>query len=196
MAERPPAGARLRFEPLTEASWPDLEALFGERGACGGCWCMYWRQSAKEHERNRGAGNRAALREHVRGGRPLGVIGYLGGQPVGWCSVAPREHFVRLARSRILAPVDDAPVWSITCLYLAPGARRQGISSQLVDAACRHAASLGAATVEAYPVEPRSEAMPPPFAWTGIRSAFDRVGFHEVARRAETRPILRRDTRG
>lgn len=196
MAEHSSTGAPLRFEPLAERSWPALETLFGERGACGGCWCMYWRQSAKEHERNRGAGNRDALRERVRGGQPLGVIAYLDGEPVGWCSVAPREHFVRLARSRILAPVDETPVWSITCLYLAPAVRRRGISSRLVEAACSYAASLGAGTVEAYPVEPRSDAMPPPFAWTGIRSAFDRAGFREVARRSATRPVVRRATPG
>ncbi len=36
---------KIRIAPLTGENWPDLEALFGPRGAVGGCWCMYWRQT-------------------------------------------------------------------------------------------------------------------------------------------------------
>jgi hypothetical protein len=34
---------KLVVQELTPAVWPALERLFGPNGACGGCWCMYWR---------------------------------------------------------------------------------------------------------------------------------------------------------
>lgn len=185
---RPP---RLRFAPLTTEAWPDLEALFGARGACGGCWCMWWRRPKAEFERGKGAVNRNALRLLVRQGAPTGVLAYAGDRPVGWCSIAPRDQFPRLAGSRILAPVDDAAVWSIVCLFVARDWRRHGVSIGLLRAAVAHARRLGARLVEGYPVEPRAGRQPDAFVWTGLASAFERAGFREVARRSETRPIMR-----
>src|SRR5947199_2589308 len=102
----------IRYQPLTPAQWADFEQLFGTRGACGGCWCMTWRLPRGEFEAGKGDGNRRAMQARVRAGRVPGVIGYLEGEPVAWCSVEPREQFVSLGRSRVLAPVDDQPVWS------------------------------------------------------------------------------------
>lgn len=172
--------------------WPDLEALFGVRGACGGCWCMYWRQTHAEHAAMKGEPNRAALREIVASGRVPGIIAYAGDIPAGWCAVEPRSSYPTLDRSRILKPVDNEPVWSITCLFVAKQFRRQGLTVRLLRGAAEHAAAHGARIVEGYPVEPASPNVPPPFAWTGIASAFERAGFHEVARRSPTRPIMRR----
>jgi GNAT superfamily N-acetyltransferase len=94
--------------------------------------------------------------------------------------------------SRVLAPVDDRPVWSVSCLFIAKPFRRQGVSVALIGAATKFARSHGARVVEAYPVVPYSDAMPAAFAWTGTVSAYERAGFREVARRSEARPIMRR----
>jgi GNAT superfamily N-acetyltransferase len=178
----------LVFEPLTASTWPQLEQLFGARGACAGCWCMYWRRSPREYEQSKGAANRAALKGLARKGSPLGLIALRAGQPVGWCAVAPRSDFVRLGRRGTLEGND---VWSIVCLFIKRAERRRGVSSALIRAACAFAIARGAAIVESYPVEPKQETLPDVFAWTGLRAAFERAGFQEVGRTAPTRPIMR-----
>jgi len=183
---------KLTVEPLTPGRWDDFETLFGERGACGGCWCMYPVLPRKAYEAGKGAENRSAMRARLAAGEEPGILGYLGREPVAWCSLGPRGRFARLAGSRILAPVDERPVWSIVCFFVARPWRGRGLSVALIQAACRFAAERGADCLEAYPVEPKTHPMPPAFAWTGIASAFFQAGFVEVARRSETRPIVRR----
>jgi hypothetical protein len=34
---------KLLIKELNPDLWGDLERLSGEKGAWGGCWCMYWR---------------------------------------------------------------------------------------------------------------------------------------------------------
>ena len=184
----------VEFRALTSERWPDLEALFGARGACGGCWCMTWRLKRSDFARGKGEGNRKALRAIVTSGAEPGVLAYAGGEPVAWCAVAPREVYPALGRSRVLAPVDERPVWSISCLFVTRGMRRSGVSVPLIRAAVAHAAAHGAEAVEAYPVEPYSPEMPAAFAWTGIASAFRKAGFKEVLRRSRPRPIMRFET--
>jgi GNAT superfamily N-acetyltransferase len=183
----------LTFHPLTPERWPDLEKLFGERGACGGCWCMAWRLRRADFERGKGAANRRALQTLVADNARPGVLAYAGAEPVGWCAVAPREVYVTLGRSRVLASVDDRPVWSISCLFIARPYRRRGVSVRLIDAAVRFAREQGAQVVEGYPVEPYRADMPAAFAWTGLASAFRQAGFTEVLRRSQGRPIMRRE---
>lgn len=182
----------LTFHPVTPDRWDDLETLFGENGACEGCWCMHWRVPAAEYEAGKGEVNRRALRERVEAGEPPGLLAYDGDTPVGWCAVGPRDEFVRLEASRILAPVDDVPVWSVPCFYVAPEARGRGVSVALLKAAGDYARERGGGTLEGYPVEP-TERQSPAFVWTGLASAFEAAGFEEVERRSEKRPIMRRE---
>jgi len=183
---------KLSIVPLTRARWRDFEELFGPRGACGGCWCMTPRLSRRDYEASKGEPNRRAMHRLVERGPPPGLLAYRDGAAVGWIAVAPRAEYRQLAGSRVLAPVDDAPVWSIVCLFLRKDARRQGLSARLIRAAADFAFAHGARIVEGYPQEPRDDAMPDVFAWTGIASAFEKAGFREVARRSPTRPIFRR----
>jgi GNAT superfamily N-acetyltransferase len=193
--KRAAARPAYEFHPLTPNRWPDLERLFGANGACGGCWCMWWRASPSEFRRDKGAGNRRALRRLVAAGAEPGILAYdADGAPVGWCAIAPRTEYPRLERSRILAPVDDRAVWSVTCFFIARGHRRRGLSRVLLEAAVRFAADRGADIVEGYPVETATR-QADPFVWTGLASAFRRAGFREVARRSPTRPIMRRRVR-
>jgi GNAT superfamily N-acetyltransferase len=183
---------RISVEPLIAERWGDLEAVFGPRGAVGGCWCMWWRLTGAEFSRSAGDGNRAALRALVDEGRVPGLLAYVDGQPVGWCSVAPREEFGRLDRSRVLKPVDDEPVWSIVCFYIRPGHRGQGVGRALVDAAVEHARQGGARALEAYPVDSGAQRRPSGDVFTGVPALYEPAGFTEVARRSPTRPIMRR----
>lgn len=181
----------LEVHPVTPERWQDLEALFGERGACGGCWCMWWRLSRSQFEQQKGQQNREAFRAIVLSAEVPGLLAYKDGQPIAWCALAPRERYPVLERSRTLKRIDDEPVWSITCFFVAKPFRRQGVTLKLLRAAVAYAKMRGATIVEGYPVEPKQATMPAVFAWTGLVSAFRKVGFVEVLRRAERRPIMR-----
>jgi GNAT superfamily N-acetyltransferase len=183
---------KLTFHGLTRERWRDFELLFGDRGACGGCWCMLWRLNHAEYERNKGERNRRAMRKIVAQGNIPGILAYYGSHPIGWCAVAPREQYLRLQHSRLLQPIDRKPVWSIVCLYVQEPFRRRGVSVALLRAAVEYARACGARIVEGYPVEPRKSAAPDVFVWTGLASAFRKAGFTEHARRSRTRPIMRR----
>ncbi|MGZ5685874.1 MAG: GNAT family N-acetyltransferase [Usitatibacter sp.] len=183
---------KLRVRPVTADRWDDFARLFGPRGACGGCWCMTPRLSRADYQKLKGAGNRRRMRARIAGGRVPGVLGYVGAEPVAWCSIEPRQEMVILRRSRLFQPVDDRPVWSICCLYVAPAWRHRGLSAVIIGAAAEWARGRGAQIVEAYPVEPKQNEMPPVFAYMGVASAFRAAGFSEVARRSETRPLMRK----
>jgi len=122
----------------------------------------------------------------------VGVLASRGGEPAGWCAVGPREATPRLENSRVLARVDDRPVGSVTCLYVARHGRRQGLPARLLNAAAEFAASHGARIVEGYPTQPKDGRSPDAFVWTGLPSAFARAGFKEAARRSPARPVMRR----
>jgi GNAT superfamily N-acetyltransferase len=185
----------LKCFPATPSRWPHIVELFGERGACGGCWCMAWRLRNKDWVVGKGAKNKRALKKIVTSGKKPGVIAYLGKEAVGWCAVAPRTEYRYLANSRILKPVDDTPVWSVSCLFIKKEFRRRGFSIELLKAAVELAAKRGATIVEGYPVEPTMKKTPDPFVWTGIPSAFRAAGFKEVLRRSKSRPIMRYEVR-
>jgi GNAT superfamily N-acetyltransferase len=179
------------FHPLTPERWSGFEKLFGPRGACGGCWCMYWRLSRTQYDEQHGELNRRNIKALVDSGNIPGILAYSGDEPVGWCSIAPHEEFPTLGRSRILKPVDDQPVWSVVCFFVTRGQRRKGLTVQLLKAAVEYAASKGARIIEGYPVEPKDGKAPDVFVYTGLLSAFKHAGFTEVLRRSATRPIMR-----
>ncbi len=182
---------KLAIHPLTPGRWPDLVRLFGPRGACAGCWCTWWRLSTREFRAVQGEGKRRRQERYVKAGHVAGLLAYEGDAPVGWVAIEPREAYPRLARSRTLAPVDDRPVWSITCFFVARSHRGKGLTRALIEAAVRYARSRGASIVEAYPVELGGE-VADAAVYHGAASTFRALGFAEVARRTRTRPILRK----
>lgn len=183
---------KISFQPLTKTNWKDFEQLFGSRGACGGCWCMNWRLAAADYEKGKGEGNKKAMKELVKKSTP-GIIAFADDKPVGWCAIAPRKEYLRLETSRILKPVDDKTVWSVSCFFVAKEFRTKGISVKLLKQAVDFAFSKGATIVEGYPLESNEGKIPDVFAWTGFSSVFIKAGFKEVARRSGTRPIMRRE---
>jgi GNAT superfamily N-acetyltransferase len=151
---------------------------------------MYYRKSGPSGV-GPAAANRAALKSLVDKGTVPGLIGYEDGSPVGWVSLGPREEYVKLKRSPVMKPVDDAPVWSIVCFFVDRRARGRGVSTALLNAAIAYARSQGATLLEAYPVDKKEQSHPDSI-WFGAKSMYDQAGFKEVARRKETRPVMRR----
>jgi GNAT superfamily N-acetyltransferase len=191
MLSKPKSLSNLEFYPVIPKRWKDLEKLFGERGACGGCWCMWWRLSRSQFNSQKGEGNRKALKKIVGSGEIPGILAYADGEPVGWCCVAPRETFPVLERSRILERVDEKPVWSVVCFFVAKPFRQKGVTVELLKATVEYAKKHRAKIVEGYPVEPKKSKMPDVFAYHGLASTFRKAGFKEVLSRSETRPIMR-----
>jgi GNAT superfamily N-acetyltransferase len=186
---------RFEFHPVTAERWDDMARLFGPRGACAGCWCMWPRVRGGEFARIKGEGARRRMRAIVAGGGTPGILAYAGDEPVGWCAVAPRTDFSRLESSRVMAALDDQPVWSVPCLFVAREWRGRGVPARLLGAAARFAAARGARVLESYPIDTEGKRQADAFLWHGVRSMFVRAGFREVARRSATRPIMRKALR-
>ena len=181
----------IAFHPLEKSRWKDFEKLFGERGACGGCWCMSWRLNRSDFDKQKGTGNKNAMKKLVNDNEMPGILAYYDNNPIGWCSIAPRDKFVRLEKSKVLKKIDDNPVWSISCFFIIKEYRRQGLSTELLKAVIKYCKSKRVKIIEAYPTEPYSSNIPAAFAWTGIPSSFTKAGFEEVERKSKTRPIMR-----
>lgn len=152
---------------------------------------MWWRQTSDEFRKHKGEDNRQALRELTANRMPPGIIAYTGSIPVGWCSVAPREQFPRLDRSPVLKKVDETPVWSVVCFFVARDYRKTGISIRLLEAAVNYVRLKGGCIVEGYPRETNLEKEPDTSVYTGLYSVFLKAGFTEIARRSKSRPIMR-----
>jgi len=187
----PARSAAIEIHPLTPDRWDDFEALFGKNGACAGCWCTWWRMGQSEWLATKGDGTKRKMRALVKKGPPPGLLAYAGDEAVGWCALAPREDYPRLSRSKILAPVDDAAVWSVTCFFVRREWRRRGVTVALLAGAARWVAARGGRIVEGYPTDTDKD-QPAAFVFHGLLGAFRRAGFREVARRSKTRPIVRR----
>ena len=183
---------KLGIRPLTPDLWHALEDLFGDNGACNGCWCMYWRigNTYRKQPRSR---NRTAFRKIVKQGPPPGLLAFDGDVPVGWCQITPRDDLPWLDHIWRLRRVDEVPVWSLSCLYVRKGYRRLGITSALIEAAVKAARRAGAPALEAYPLDAK---LTPSASGTGYLSTFARLGFKLVIRRSPPRPILRYELRG
>lgn len=152
---------------------------------------MYWRLKRKNYEAQKGAGNKREMKKLINSGVIPGILAFKNSEPVGWCSVAPRDDFAVLENSRILKRIDDKPVWSVVCLFIKKNYRNHGLSVQLLKAAKKYVKEQDGRILEGYPVEPKKDKMADAFAWTGLASAFLKAGFKEQVRRSETRPIMR-----
>jgi GNAT superfamily N-acetyltransferase len=152
---------------------------------------MWWRLTSSEFDQRHGAGTRRGLKTLVDKGRVPGLLAYVDGRPVGWVSVAPREEFGRIERSRQLRPIDDQPVWSIVCFYIDRKSRGRGVGTALLRGAVEYAGKNGAEIVEAYPVDAKDRKIPAAELYTGTVEMFLDAGFEEVADRGGRRRIMR-----
>ncbi len=184
---------------LTPALWEDVETLFGPRGACAGCWCMFWRlERGERFDELKGERLKARLRAGVLRGEVHGVLAYDDGAPVGWATFGPRMSFPRLQRSPSLACDDADRVWSIPCFFVRRSHRGRGVGRALLEAAVAEMRRRGVSLVEGYPVKPTASGDPLPaaFAYTGTRPLFDAAGFRlEPGAGAHSRHRVRRSLR-
>ena len=188
----------LDIRPLTTDTWPDLAALFEEGGDPKWCWCQFYRVRGLDWSNSSADGNRERLATLTRDGPPPGLVGYQDGHAVGWVSVAPRPDYHRLTHAKLLAPVDDKPVWSIVCFVVSRSARGQGVARALLDGAIVWATREGATILEAYPSDVQGRKVPAANLYHGSLSMFEDAGFEVVARRqfnktTPIRPIVRLD---
>jgi GNAT superfamily N-acetyltransferase len=179
----------------------DLAALFDEGGDPKWCWCSFFRVRSLDFATQTAATNRGVLEravgETAAEGRAPGLVAYRDGRAIGWVSLGPRDDYARLQHSRVLAPLDDRPVWSIVCFVVSRRARGQGVAAALLDAAIAYATEHGATLLEAYPVDAEGRRVPAAHAYKGTVGMFERAGFDVVERRRATRtstprPIVRR----
>lgn len=194
----------LEIHPLTPERLPDLAALFGQGGDPKWCWCASFRLRGIDFHNSTGASNRKVLERAVattaKEKRAPGLIAYRDGEAIGWVSLGPRDDYQRLQHSKILAPIDDKPVWSIVCFVVGRKARGQGVASVLLDAAVDYAREHGATLLEGYPVETDGTRIPSANVYKGTLGMFERAGFEVVERRqfnrtSPVRPIVRRRVR-
>jgi len=153
---------------------------------------MYWRIGSQYRKRP-GESNREDFHQVVKNGPPPGLLAFDGELPVGWCQLTPRAALPWLDQTWRLKRVDDLPVWSLSCLYVRKGYRKQGVTTALIQAGLRAARQAGAPALEAYPLD---ASLSPSSTGTGFASTFERLGFKTVARHFPPRPIMRHDLQG
>lgn len=165
--------------PLTPERWPDIEQLFGDKGACAGCWCQYWRQRGPEWKARLPASNRLAFKGQVEQGPPPGLIGYADGHAVAWCQIGPRDRYARILAAPSKQAIDSRPTWLLTCFFVARAQRGRGWMRRLVEAALAFAKAEGAECVEAWPVA-GGKAVAAPFAYVGHAPTLELFGFRAI----------------
>lgn len=183
---------QLTFEPLNKENWPKFVQLFGEKGACGNCWCMYYRLAKTDFNEGKvNDGNKDAMHELVKENKPTGIMGFYEDEPIAWCAFSPREDFIKLQKSRVHKPIDNEKVWSIPCFFIDKKFRRLGVSIEMLKGIIRYAREMNIRIIEAYPTIPTQEKLPDSFAWISLYKSFQRTGFEIVDRTSKNRPMVR-----
>ncbi|MFD9438259.1 GNAT family N-acetyltransferase [Streptomyces sp. NPDC060006] len=159
----------------------DVRTVLGPKSpGANVCWCLSYRIPSKLNNELRGPARGEYVAGLCRTEPPPGVIAHDGGEPVGWAAVAPRSD-TSFARNRKIPHVDDLPVWSLWCIRVRPGHRKQGISHQLIAGAVEFARDQGAPVIEAYPLDNGDAKVDLTMAYAGLRKNFERAGFVHVA---------------
>jgi GNAT superfamily N-acetyltransferase len=187
--------------PANEASWEDLQTVFGTRGQASRCQCQRYKLRRRESFRSFPAEERAhRLRQqtdcgHPESGTTSGLVAYLNGEPVGWCAVEPRTAYEGLVRNnrvpwegRTEDKTDDS-VWAVTCLFTRAGFRKRGISRALARAAVDFARERGARAIEGYPMTTKNAILEE--LHVGTEGVFANAGFKEVSRPTVRRVVMR-----
>lgn len=196
MPKRLQERTKVKVFPATAERWKDIQLLFGEKGAYAGCWCMFWRLDRADFKKMKGEGTKAVLKGMTFNNDVAGLLAYVDGKPIGWCSISPRKDYAALENSRILKRVDDKPVWSIVCFFVAKPFRSKGIMSELLRGAVKYAEQKGAKIIEGYPIDMQTDKLAGQklnsySGYMGIASVFRDAGFVKVADASETQLIMR-----
>ncbi|TFG78426.1 MAG: GNAT family N-acetyltransferase [Chrysiogenales bacterium] len=183
---------RLTLEPLSRGNWEKFVALFGGRGACGNCWCMYYRLKNQEFAKGKeNEANKKAMKKLVWDEKPAGLLGLFNGRAIAWCAFAPRRDFLKLENSRVHRRIDDQPVWSVPCFFVDKKFRRRGVSVAILKALIKYAKKKKIKVIEGYPVISTQGKLSDAFAWVGLYRSFEKAGFAIVDRTSKNRPMVR-----
>lgn len=171
----------LSIHPVTIDRWPSFERLIESKGGPHNCWCMAWRNNENQQQLGGKAGKKASIHQRVKEEIPIGLLAYVNEDPVGWCSIAPRDTHKSLGGD---ATLDN--VWSITCFFVRRDYRGAGLAYRLISAAVDYARENGGQHVEAYPVAPDS----PSYRFMGFVSMFKSAGFRFVKKAGTRRNVM------
>jgi GNAT superfamily N-acetyltransferase len=189
--------------PANDASWDDLQAVFGTSGDPSRCWCQRFKMAPGESWASVGASALAGrLRAQTRCGDPsaeatTGLVAFAAGEPVGWCAVEPRSNYPRMLRNNRVPWENrnedklDESVWAVTCFVVRKGFRRRGVGAELAHAAVDFARGRGARALEAYPTTTKQALLGE--LHVGTYGMFAAAGFSEVGRPTIRRAVMRID---
>jgi hypothetical protein len=172
---------KMKVKPVDNSTWKDFETLFKSKGAPSYCWCMAWRMTRDELGKNTSVNRKRFIKKRVAAMTPIGLLGYIGDEPMAWCSIAPRDTHQRLGGDERLKEV-----WSITCFFIKKEYRDQGLVEILIENAKKYAKKNGAKYVEAYPVEPDS----PSYRFMGFITTFEKTDFSFVKKAGTRRNVM------
>jgi GNAT superfamily N-acetyltransferase len=185
----------LTVRELKPEDWPLIEELFGERGACGGCWCMFWRtpHGGKMWRDAVGETNHVAFRKLVKSGEANGILAFDGKKPIGWCAFGRRIDFPRTETMKAYARTDIEQVWSINCFFVLKDYRGSGVGELMGAAAVKAISKRKGKIAESYPVPLTKDGnkLPAAFVYTGPEAIFKKLGFKIVQRVSHSRPLYR-----
>jgi len=181
-----PAAPKLTFKPVTKSTWKDFEALFESKGAPSYCWCMPFREM-EDRAKSGNAERKKGMKAYVNKRKPVGLVGYLKGEPVAWCSVAPRDTFLKTLTDKY-DPEKSEGVWSITCFFIRRDMRGEGLTPSMLEAAIKYARKRGAKIVEGYPVASTS----PSYRFMGFLPLFRKAGFKAAGKAGSRRHVMRK----
>ena len=183
----------ITVRPVSEALFDDVQTVFGDRGQAARCQCQGYRLGWYAQHSDDVQGRRELLRDQVIEGH--GLVAYLDGEPVGWCSLAPRSDYPYLRQTTWKGRTedkDDASIWAVTCFVTRAGVRHQGVSRALAAGTVELARDRGARAVEAYPMKP---APGKDVTWgemhVGALSAFIAGGYRVVHMPSLRRAVVR-----
>lgn len=170
-----------KFQPIDMTNWSDFEALMESRGAPHNCWCTAWFDVEKKHKKAEKSEKKAAMKQRIDNGTPVGLLAYADGEAIGWCAVAPRETYKPLGGDET-----KPQVWSIVCFFIKRDYRGQGLSHVFLGQAAEFASRYGAQYIEGYPVAQES----PSYRFMGFISSFEKAGFQFVKNAGARRKVM------
>jgi GNAT superfamily N-acetyltransferase len=176
---------KITTRELTADMWPQVEALFGKTGACGGCWCQAWRiEKGEKWNDVQGEPAKKRLRNGIKEGTTLAILAFEGESPIGWCTFGPRNSFSRLNRAPSLKCSDPSRVWSLPCFFVIRGCRGMGVAKAMLKHALDVMEEKGVEIAEGYPSKPNKDGQYiAAFSWTGTISLFEKAGFRIAGNR-------------
>jgi GNAT superfamily N-acetyltransferase len=188
---------KIEYKELKPSMWKDVEKLFGPKGACAGCWCIFWRlpKGGKLWDETRGLKAKRMLHNLVKKGEAKSILAYADGVPAGWLTFGPRIDFPKLETAKAYKIDDADKVWSLPCFFIPPPYRNKGIGRGLLAAAVQAAKKQKAKILEGYPVPLTKEGkkLPATFSWTGPLKLFEEFGFKIIQRESYSRPLVRKN---